>query len=383
MVALPGLPADYDRWAALGATGWGWRDVAPWFNRRLVPASAVPEETWAPCSVAFREAAAALGHLRSTDAISDGVSAARLTMAGGRRVSVNDRYLEPARGRPNLTVRGGSLVDRVLLQGRTAVGVRLADGTEIEAGEVVLAAGAIHTPAILLRSGVDRAGIGANLKDHPSAQAVVQLETSGRAPHSTVEAVQCLLRWSSGAAEADLQMVPTNVLGADDAALSAAMLMVAVMQVHAAGQVRLASEDPTVEPIVDFDLLGDERDLVRLRWGFRHLLEVLRQPSITAITSEVVLDDEGTSAEELDADDAIDAWLLAHTGDYAHACGTCRMGDASDPTAVVDPRGKVIGYEGLRVVDASIMPDLPRANIHLTTVMIGERIGTMIREETA
>ena len=257
--------------------------------------------------------------------------------------------------------------------------MRLAGGEEIEAGVVVVSAGAIHSPAILLRSGVDRAGLGAHLKDHASAQVVLGLAPAGRAPSPTVGAIHCLLRWSSGASRADLQMLPLNLLGVGEHGLGWAMIMVGLMEVHSEGRVELASDDPAVDPVVDLGMLEDERDISRLRWGLRHLLAVLRQPPLAAIIESVGLDESGTTADDLESDDEIDTWLLAHSGDYVHASGTCRMGLRDDPAAVVDPLGRVIGYEGLRVADASIMPDLPRANTHLPTVMIGERIASMIR----
>ena len=126
-------------------------------------------------------------------------------------------------------------------------------------------------------------------------------------------------------------------------------------------------------------MLTDDRDLALLRSGFRHLLTVIRHPALQAVAAEIVLDGEGTGLGALAADEELDAWLVTHTGSYVHASGTCRMGAASDASAVVDPRGRVIGWSGLRVADASIMPELPRANPHLTSVMIGERIAAAIR----
>jgi 5-(hydroxymethyl)furfural/furfural oxidase len=382
MVGLPGVPADYDRWEAMGATGWSWSAVQPWFASSVVPTTTVAEGEWAPVSRAFRDAALGMGHIRTAaDGEDDGLFAAPLNQAGGRRASSKETHLDPARHRPNLEVQAGALVDRVLFgrPGRRAAGVRLAGGEEIESGAVIVSAGAIHSPAILLRSGVDRAGLGAHLKDHASTQVVLGLAPSGRAASPAVGAIHCLLRWSSGASHADLQMLPLNLLGVGDHGLGWAMVMVGLMEVHSEGRVALVSDDPAIDPSVDLGMLQDERDVSRLRWGLRHLLAVLRQPALAAIVESVGLDDAGTTADDLGSDDEIDAWLLAHSGDYVHASGTCRMGGRDDPAAVVDPFGRVIGYDGLRVADASIMPDLPRANTHLPTVMIGERIASMIR----
>ena len=146
-----------------------------------------------------------------------------------RRVSVNDAYLEPARDRPNLTVLGGAVVDRLLLDGAHARGVRLADGRELESDEVILSAGAIGSPAILLRSGLQRPGIGANLQDHPSFRLVLWLEESARAATADVVPATTMLRWSSGGGEpSDLQALALDVSSASPAGTEAGLLMGAV-----------------------------------------------------------------------------------------------------------------------------------------------------------
>jgi choline dehydrogenase-like flavoprotein len=368
MVVVPGPAEDYDRWAELGATGWGHRELQPWFDQVALPAVPRPVGQWAPFSRAFGEAALALGHRWGAD-----LQAAPLSLVGGRRVSTNDAYLEPARGRPNLTVRGDALVDQVVLDGRRAVAVLLTGGEEIEASEVVVSAGALHSPAILLRSGVERAGLGENLMDHPSAHLVVALVPGSWAPSASVAAIECLLWWSSGRAPADLQMVPTNVLGPDPDGLGRAELMVAAMRSHGRGRVTLRSTDPTVEPHVEYDPLGDERDRDLLAAGVEHLFALLDQPALRPVIADAVVPPE---------DELVGEWLPAHLGGYAHASGTCRMGAADDPHAVVDPRGRVIGYDGLRVADASVLPELPRTSPYLTTVVVGERIAAMLRDES-
>jgi choline dehydrogenase-like flavoprotein len=120
-------------------------------------------------------------------------------------------------------------------------------------------------------------------------------------------------------------------------------------------------------------MLTDEHDLARLRWGVRHALAIAAEPAVTRLTDAVVLDATGTDPGAVASDAALDDWLVANVGDYVHAAGTCRMGRPDDPGAVVDPELRVIGYDGLRVADASVLPDLPRANTHLTAVMVGER----------
>ncbi len=352
MVALPGEPGDYDAWERqFGCTGWGWADVAPWFATMPIPLrTATPAET-GPLA-------------RALLASEPTAEAALLTrFADGRRASVNDVYLEPARSRPNLVIRGGVLVDRVLLHGRRAVGVRLADGTEIEAGAVIVCAGAIHSPAILLRSGIDRAGIGRGLQDHSSFPLALRVHEPTLHPFNRL-AITVLLR-ASHVAHNDLQLLAMEVVDSSDPSL--ALLMGAVMQVHSRGSVRLASNDPHDDPVVDFAMLSDERDMMALRAAAHLTQRVALSGTVAAIATPYPYD-------------ISDSGLRAAVGDYVHAVGTCRMGSVGDDGAVVDTACHVIGYEDLLVCDASVMPTVPRANTHLPTVMIAERIAAALRD---
>ena len=315
-----------------------------------------------------------------------GVSRAALTVRDGKRVSTNDAYLEPARERPNLVVRGDVLVDRVVLDGRRAVGVVTADGEHIGAGEVILSAGAIHSPAILLRSGIGPGGraaalpVGANLVDHAAIPGFeLRLRPEGRLASVGVSVVTSVLRYSSGiahAGDADMQVLWFSAVGPRDEDRAGARILAAAMRCFSRGQVRLRTDDPRDDPVVEFQMLSDERDRVRLRDATRRVLAIVRQPAIEAVAEEVL-----AGAEPLDAlatDEAIDAWLASSVNDYVHAAGTCRMGTAGDPAAVVDPHCRVIGHDRLRVCDASVMPDVPRANTHLTTVAIAEGLAAML-----
>ena len=308
-----------------------------------------------------------------------GVSRVALTLRDGRRVSTNDAYLEPARGRPNLHVRGDVLVDRVNLDGRRAVGVLTADGEAIVARAVIVSAGAIHSPAILLRSGVgvdDGLPVGANLKDHAATPGFeVALRPKGRMVSADAPVLTSMLRYSSGLVEAgpnDMQMIAFGATGPTDDGLVGARLIGAVMRVFSAGEVRLASSDPRVDPVVEFGMLSDERDLVRLRDCVHRIFDVVHQPAIERIADSVIA--LTTPLDDLCTDDAIDAWLHVNVTDYVHAIGTCRMGRPHDDDAVVDLECRVRGYEGLRVCDASVMPDLPRANTNLTVVAIADEL---------
>jgi 5-(hydroxymethyl)furfural/furfural oxidase len=189
-----------------------------------------------------------------------------------------------------------------------------------------------------------------------------------------------VLRYTSGMADAgpnDMQMVWFGAIGPGDDALAGGRLMGAVMRVFSHGQVRLRSDDPLVDPIVEFDMLSDDRDRTRLRACVRRMIDVVRQPAIASISDGVLA--LTTPIDELDSDDAIDAWLTENVNDYVHAVGTCRMGARGDAAAVVDTDCRVIGYERLRVCDASVMPDLPKANTNLTTVAIAQRLISKMR----
>jgi 5-(hydroxymethyl)furfural/furfural oxidase len=150
------------------------------------------------------------------------------------------------------------------------------------------------------------------------------------------------------------------------------------MQTFSKGRVRLTTADPTIDPEVDFHLLSDERDLVRLRDGARRLFELAQHRAIASLAEQIRVGNTGRAMSEFSDDDQLDAWLLAETVDYVHAAGTCRMGAMDDPLTVVDPDGRVRGVDGLRVVDASIMPEVPRANTHLTIVMLAEHLAERI-----
>lgn len=348
MVALPGEPGDYDEWVSLGAAGWGWADVAPWFQRTALQMRAVPPTELGPVGRALITA-------------EPSAEPAVLTRsADGSRASVNDSYLEPARDRPNLSIRGGAVVDRVLMGGRRAVGVRLADGEEIEARHVVVSCGAIHSPAVLLRSGLDVDGIGEGLQDHPSFPITLQLRAdAGVSPAGLT--VTALLR-ATHAATNDLQVLTLEEVAPAFPGLG--MVMGALMRVRSRGSVRLASADPSVDPVIDFAMLSDERDVEPMHAAVR-LAERLVHSDAFARLADVL------------PYDASEAGVRAALGDYVHACGTCRMG------VVVDERCAVVRHQALTVCDASVMPMLPRANTHMPTVMIAERVAAWLSASLA
>jgi choline dehydrogenase len=195
----------------------------------------------------------------------------------------------------------------------------------------------------------------------------------------------CIVRYSSelaGAGRNDMQIVSAQPVGGDEDAFVRGGIGVSAVQSFSRGRVWITTPDPQTDPAVDFRLLTDERDLVRMRDGVRRLFDLARHEAIATITARVQIDEAGRGLDDIRDERQIDEWLQARCGDYVHAVGTCRMGPLDDPQSVVDVEGRVIGVEGLRVVDASIMPEVPRANTHLTTVMIAEHIAARMKGET-
>ncbi len=323
---------------------WGWHDTdAAW------DAVALPEEEVDPSELGVVD--------RALLAAAPDAELARLTRRNGRRVTSAEVSLWPALERENLAVRTGSLVDRVVFDGRRAVGLRLADGEVLSADRVVLAAGAIHSPAILLRSHVDTPGVGLGLQDHPSAPLTLRL----REANGGGLAIGSLLQ------RGPLQFLPMNHLGSGMPGLG--LLMTALMRPRGrAGTVRLASDDPTDDPVVDFALLEHPADVAALVAGVRMALALLAAPSFHDIVDEVFVDAFGTRASTLSDDRSIERWVRSAVGDYVHASSSCAMG------RVVDHDGGVIGYQGLSVCDASVFPTIPDVNTHLPTTMLAERL---------
>ncbi len=344
MVALHGDPMLYE--------SWGWSDAAEAWERMLIPTDVAGDDE--------------LGVVdRALLAASPDAAKAPLTRRDTKRVSAADAYLAPAAGRSSLVVRADAAVDRVLFDGRRATGVRLADGEVVAADRVVLAAGAIHSPAILLRSGVDTAGIGEGLQDHPSVAFTLRLD----APPAAPGLVTGTLLQRDG-----LQVLPLNHLGPAPEAAGYAVLLAAVMRPHGrAGTVRLAPEGPTAPPVVEFNLLADPRDLDQMASAANLTLDLLRREPFRSIASAVYIDEHGTSWETLGDPERLVAWVGSATGAYVHASSTCAMG------RVVDRDGRVAGYQQLFVCDASVFPSIPDVNTHLPTTMLAERLAARWR----
>ena len=341
MIALRGDPAIY--------ASWGWDDVDEAWARVMIPTTLPLDLELGPLDRALLAAA--------PDA-----AGVPLTRRDGRRVSAADAYLTPVLGRDNLVVRTDAAVARIVFDGRRACGMELVSGEIIDADHVVLSAGAIHSPALLLRSGVDTPGVGDGLQDHPSVAFTLRLEQPV-SPSGDVLATGSVLQRDG------LQVLPLNHLGSSDDVAGYGALMAAVMRpLGAAGTVRLASDDPTVEPVVEFNLLSDPEDLDQMVSGTNLLLDLIRREPFRAVASEVFVDEHGTPWTALSDLDRLVAWVRSAAGGYVHATGTCAMG------TVVDDDATLVGYDGVHVCDASVFPSIPDANTHLPTTMLAERL---------
>lgn len=393
--ALRGHPADYDAWAGLGLDGWRWDDVLPDFVRLEhdldfgdrayhgdagpIPVRRYRDAARTPLAAALQSAIAGTGVPEVDDHNAPGavgVGPLPTNEVDGRRMGVASTYLAAARGRPNLTIRGGMLVDRVVVDGGRARGVRTAGGETVQGDRVVISGGSYVSPAILLRSGIGPAGelerlgidvvvdneaVGAGLVDHPAVS--IDMAYAGDAPACRLMQTVATIR-SQGAAAGDgppdLQLFGVGPW--PGGGVNIWILAAALLKPRSRGRVQLRSTDPSDPPIIDLGYYTEGDDLARHVEALRHALEVTRAPELAALTKQVL------NAPASDEVDDLVAHIQANVWSYHHPVGTCAMG------TVVDSGGRVFGVEGLSVVDASIMPDIPSANTHLPTIMLAEHI---------
>lgn len=404
-IFVRGVPEDYDGWREAGNDGWGWSDVLPFFcvseadsdyrdslhgHDGPIPVHRYPEETWTQPTRGFFAACRAAGFPYCADVSTglSGVGPKPMNNPGGIRVSTALGYLPDARERDNFTLRAGCSARRVLLEGTCAVGVELedADGSvlSVSAGEVVLSAGAIGSPQLLMLSGVgpreqleavgipvehELRGVGQHLKDHPMARLSWGLTDEAALgvddPHG-----QVTLRYTAAGSDVRNDLWVSG--------LGVANRFVLVAGVHApcsVGELRLVSADPHVQPFLDYGLLSDERDVRRLLEAVRLSLALVERDELRPI---LVAQLDPTPDQTAD-DATLEAWVRQTVTTTHHVCCTCRMGVAGDPGAVVGADGRVHGVQGLRVVDASIFPEIPRAPTNATTIMVAERIASLMR----
>lgn len=315
----------------------------------------------------------------------------------GRRMSCALTYVEQARGRSNFEIRSDVLVDRVLLSGSRARGVVTAAGEEIYGDMVVVCGGTYSSPAILLRSGIgpgdelrglglpvshELSGVGRELVDHPLN--AIDLPASPPVPRGPKYQMMLTARSSSADPDGppDLHVFPAGSFVAEGYSPTGAVqaIVMSVVKPRSRGWVRLRSADPSAPPRIHLGLLEDPADLARMIEAFRFARRLARQPAMQNVIAGAELA-PGAAIE----DDAagLGRELKARVETYHHPVGTCRMGP--DPVAgdVVDAQARVHGLDGLRVVDASIMPEIPCSNTNLPTLMLAERVADLIRRRAS
>ncbi|AKV84989.1 oxidoreductase [Microbacterium sp. CGR1] len=390
MIWVRGAASDYDAWERAGATGWGWSTVEPVFaalEHDVLPVT--DDYELSPIQASIIGAAVEEGLPRNPDyngGTLDGVSQQQVTIRDGRRVNTWMAYAQPVLDR--LTILTEREVHSVIVEEGRAVGVRLgsgADSEEVFADEVVLSAGAIGSPVILLRSGIgpadelaalgipvvlDAPGVGKNLHDHLLSPVIFTTERPVGPPQPGVSVTQSHLFWRSrdDLAEPDTQPIHFSVPmwgelepRGDDGFT----LMAGLVTPYSRGGLTLSGPDLADQPLIDLAALEDDRDVAALAASVRQCRRIGAQPALA----------EEWGATEVYpgpdvSDDGIDDWVRRTAITYHHQVGTCRMG--SDAEAVVDPLLRVRGLEGLSVIDASVIPTVPTGNTNAPAAMIGE-----------
>jgi 5-(hydroxymethyl)furfural/furfural oxidase len=462
-MANRGAPTDYAEWVKRGADGWGWDDVLPFFKKverdldfddqwhgkdGRIPVRRIPVEHWTKYASAVGEACRQAGMKFVPDqngAFIDGYFPVTHSNASEQRVSAAMGYLDAeTRKRPNLTISTDTQVKALIMDGTRCVGVTaMVAGaeTEFRANEVILSSGAIHSPAHLMRAGIGPVGhlrdmgipvvvalegVGQRLMDHPSISLSSFIKRGARMNEHTRRHIQVGIRYSSGLPgipPGDMFTAVINKSAWHAVGEQIASLLTFINRTYSeTGQVKLASRDPRAEPVVEFNLLSDRRDVERLMFGFRKMAALQMTDMVKAVadtpfpasyTDKVrkigVVNDrnriltaviarlldgpqalrrdmienfvvEGFTFDQVMGDaEALEEFVKKNTIGVWHASCTCRMGSADDPMSVTDTQGRVKGVQGLRVVDASVFPIVPCANTNFPTLMVAEKIASVMQ----
>lgn len=413
-IFLRGVPEDYDSWAAAGNDLWSHDALLPFLCRLEadpdygdapyhgadgpIRARRFKDHELNPEHRAFYEAALAAGYPDCpdhNDPASTGVGPLPLNNAEGIRWSSNIGYLNPARGRPNLTIQANTQVQRVLFTGPCATGLLVErDGalSTVHGREIVLCGGAVGSPHLLLLSGVgpaahleamgvdvvcDLPGVGQNLRDHPQVSATLRAKDEYLGD-GTEPRLQVGLRYTATGSDwrNDMFIIPNSFATTEgDSKPLGFYLVGCIYLAEGQGELKLASTDPHVQPVLNYNYLAEASDRARLRESIHIILDLLKHDALNALVAERI----GPTDAELETDAALDEWMRREVTTSHHVSSTCKMGPASDSMAVVNQYSEVHGLKNLRVADAAIMPDCVRANTNITSMAIGERIADLMR----
>ncbi|HZL29466.1 MAG TPA: GMC family oxidoreductase N-terminal domain-containing protein [Pseudolabrys sp.] len=461
MLAVRGKPEDYERWEHRGAENWGWRDVLPAFQAMTNDLDAptrnaagpnivrrIPPERWPQYMRRVEELLVRRGRKRLADVYEsgeDGFFAAPLSQDIDERATSARCYLtDEVRARPNLTIMTGTHALRVLFDGTRVKGVAARRGAEtfdIAAREVVVSCGAVHSPAVLMRSGIgpadqlrqlgiavvaDRAGVGQNYQNHAQLHFSMTLKPASRLPPDAQHYIMSCLQFSSGVeggTPGDLFHYFSGRVSPKGFGRRMAMLACALYAPVSRGRVTLASSDPLTPPMLDQRLFSDPLDVKRMIIGGRHAESILFDPAVNECFEEVYLMPRQPPLRLINGTGLIGAlktagaigvlgapsWLrrtaiglairpgrvvfdgkrtyplsddeiVDAVGPMFHPSSTCAIGAVDNPMAVVDPQCRVYGVAGLRVADASVMPTVVSANTNMAAIMIGERVAEFMRQ---
>ena len=410
-VFLRPLPEDFERWVEVGNDRWSFEECLPYMLKIetdldyggdfhgqdgpiLVKRHAL--ESLTDEQLAFYEACKYRGYPENLDhnlPDATGVGPYPLNNPGGIRFSTALGYLSQSRHRMNLTIKPNCVTKKILFDGNIATGVEVISGGEIfqvEGIEIILSAGAIATPQILILSGVgpkeslskfnidvvsDLPGVGKNLRDHPDIRMTWRPHTTFNKPEQKIGPQKVALRYTSESSSYQNDMIMIMRFSHEIGEMGALMITIGIYLADSIGEMSLQSNDIHTQSLLNYNLLSQESDLKRLREGVRLAEEIVQSPSFENIVASRISPDE----KVINNNDLLDEWMLENVQTMHHISGTCKMGPSSDKQAVVNQYGSVYGTNHLRIADASILPDCPRANTNVAAMLIGERVSDFIK----
>lgn len=407
-VFLRAIPEDFEYWVSMGNDEWSYEQVLPYYRKLETDTDFSddfhgtegpiivrrhPLDELQPDQAAFYNACVAAGYAENPDhnhPDATGVGPYPLNNPEGIRWSTAIGFLSMARHRINLTIRPNCTTRRVLFDDTRATGVEVESGGEsfvVNGDEIILSAGPIGSPHLLMLSGIgpadqlaehgislvkDVPGVGQNLRDHPTVHVSWRAQPDVPAPSQVVGPQKVALRYTARGSDIKNDMIKVMRFRKIDRLL---VMSVGLYLALGKGELKLQSPDPDVQPSLDYNYLQEPEDRRRLREGVRLCLELVDMKEFEKVVGERVNPDDAALA----SDNALDEWLMRSVSTMHHISCTAKMGPDSDPMAVVDQHGRVKGVQSLRVVDGSIMPDCTRANTNVPIMMMAERIADFIK----